>query len=354
MTDRLVEKVRKENYLLEIFELTKDRNYTDKTKKIIELVKEVFRHIEPSHFNGQLIIFFDFSNSFDFKNIEKEELYDKAILSGTSSNIVIKLQEDEQNLPLYWMNVIEQEIKDLLNKEDGFIAYLFDGNKQIEYFIVNRKKIEIKNNYSCPSIFALQYHYLYEALQDYKIERVRNVSCEHLKKCWADKKWIYLKNKPETCMQISLSEFLKSRVRGINVDREFNLGASKPVDVRVYWREANRAALIELKWMGQSLKEDGTLGTKYSNKRVNDGMKQIKEYIDLNRSDNPTTITKGYLIVIDVRRRNISSLKVTSISRTDGYFYQNKELNIKDDKKYWESYPEIEKPIRMFVEPICD
>ena len=352
MTDRLVENIRRENYMLEIFELTNDRNYVDKAKNIIELVKDIFRHIEPSHFDGQLIVFFDISTKINFKDKEKEELYDKAILNTPVSNIIIQLQEDEQRLPLYWVNVDRLETNKLLKINKKFIAYVFENQK--EYFIVNSKKIEIQNNHSCPSIFALQYHYLYEALQDYKIERVKNVSCEHLKKCWADNKWIYLKNKPESCMQISLSEFLKSRVRGINVIREYNLGASKPVDVRVFWREANRSALIELKWMGYSLKNNEEIGTNYSNRRGNDGMKQIKEYIDLNRSDSPITITKGYLVVIDARRRNISSVKVDSISRTDGYYYQNKELNIKDDKKYWASYSEIEKPIRMFVEPICE
>jgi len=151
-----------------------------------------------------------------------------------------------------------------------------------------------------------------------------------------------------------LKEFLQSRIRGVNVVREYTLGASKPVDVRVFWREANRAALIELKWLGQSLKGDGSIGTPYSNGRANDGMSQIKEYIDLDSSDSPEIITKGYLAVIDARRRNISSIKVSTVSRNDGLYYQNNNLSIDEDKQYWTSFPNIEEPIRMFSEPICE
>jgi len=350
MSDKLVENIRRENYLVEIFQITKDIKYVNKTRDIVTFVKDVYRNIEPSHFDGQLIVFYNFSLNINFNPDTREEFYDKGILGNNQNNIVFQLREEA--LPYYWSDIDEDDIKYLLSASKNFIAYVYKDKK--ESFIVNGKRINIPNSYSCPSIFALQYHYLNESLLDYKNERVKNVSCEHFKKCWDDEKWIYLKNKPEGCMQISLSEFLKSRIRGVNINREFNLGASKPVDIRVFWREANRAALIELKWLGHSLKDDGTLGTSYSNIRANDGMGQIKEYIDLNNRDNPTTITKGYLVVIDARRRNISKNKVSTISREDGFYYKNKELEIDINKQYWKSYPNIEKPIRMFVEPICE
>lgn len=352
MTDKLVDNIRKEHYLLDIFEHTKNSIYVEKAKNIIEFVKEIYRHIEPSHFNGKIVVFFDLGSSINFLDDKKEELYDKTVLNNSYSNIVFQLQNDERRFPLYWINTAGNIIDTLLATDDNFIAYVFNEKK--EFFIVNNHQIEIFNSFTCPSIFALQYHYLYEALQDYKIERIKNVSCEHFKKCWYEEKWIYLKNKPEDCMQKSLSEYLKNRVRGINVNREYNLGASKPVDLRIFWREANRAALIEMKWLGQSLKENGDIGTSYSNSRANEGMTQIKEYIDINNADNPITITKGYLVVIDARRKGISQQKVDTISRINGFYYQNKELIIKDEKKYWETYPNIEEPIRMFVEPICE
>ncbi|MCB0512721.1 MAG: hypothetical protein KDC72_09240, partial [Bacteroidetes bacterium] len=254
-------------------------------------------------------------------------------------------------LPHIWTNVDTDSIDALLSS-DGFIAYVYENEE--EYFIVNQNKIDVINSYSCPSIFALQYHELKQALLMYKNERIKSSSCELFKNCWADEKRIYFKNKPEDCMQISLNEFLKNRLRGIDIVREYNLGASKPVDVRVYWNEANRAALIEVKWLGRSVKDNGELSTPYSNSRANDGMQQIKEYLDLENSDTPIVITKGYLVVVDGRRRGIHKSKVSRISLQNGMAYKNTELTIANDKKYWETYKNIEKPIRMFAEPICE
>lgn len=341
-----------DHYILEILKQTKSSKYTDITKRISEFIKEVYRSIEPSHFNGKIIVFFDFFNNLNVLPNSGEPFYDKAILNSSYESLIFQIKENVEDLPLIWNNVEDDLINQLLSTSNDFIAYVFENHT--EYFMVNNKKINIQNNYSCPSIFALQYHELNEALLDYKNESIRKSSCELFKNCWDDSNWIYLKNKPEDCMQISLKEFLRTRIRGVNVVREYTLGASKPVDVRVYWREANRAALIELKWMGQSLSNTGTIGTPYSNVRANDGMSQIKEYIDLANSDSPTIITKGYLAVIDARRRNINSQKVSQICRTDGLYYQNDELSIDADKRYWEYFPNIEKPIRMFVEPKCE
>lgn len=352
MSDRLVDIIRKENYIIEIFQHTENAEYVKIAKEIIEFVKEIYRSIEPSHYNGKIIVFKDLKDSVLFEEDLQEKFYDKGILDHSFSSLIFQLK-NEDTLPLIWKNVSDKSISELLDASSDFIAYVYENNE--EHFIVNHQKIQIKNKFSCPSIFALQYHYLNEALLYYKNERVKTVSCEHFKKCLADKKWIYFKNKPEKCMQISLNEFLINRIRGIKIAiREYNLGASKPVDVRVYWREANRAALIELKWLGQSLNDSGEIGTSYSNGRANDGMRQIKEYIDLECGDTPSIITKGYLVVVDGRRRNISDNKVSSLSRDDGMHYAGEELNIKEELKYWETFPNIEEPIRMFVEPICE
>ena len=352
MTDRLVEKIRSENYLIEIFSSTKDAKYIGITKRIIELVKGIYRCIEPSHFKGKLIVFYDFSNTLSLEFAEGVNYNDCTVLDINSNSLLLQLKASDDLSNTLWTNISDDCIKELLSTKKEFIAYVFEERK--EYFMVNNTKITINNQFDCPSIFALQYYYMYEALLDYKNENVRTVSCEHFKKCWNDKKWIYLKNKPEEQMQISLHEFLKNRIRGVDVRREFNLNASKPVDLRVFWREANRAALIELKWLGQSLNNDGEIGTEYTNSRANDGMKQIKEYIDLNNGDGPTVISKGYLVVIDARRKNISKNKIDVISKTNGFHYASEELNIDKDNQYWLSFPNIEKPIRMFVEPVCE
>ncbi|WP_353662627.1 hypothetical protein [Hydrogenimonas sp. SS33] len=345
--------VSRETYIMDIVKQTGgDSKYLSATNNIVKFVKDLYRNIEPSHYNGQIVVFIDFSEGrILFDESDGNRYYDPSILGHEYATLIFKLTDDEASLPVIWNN---KDIDELINTNNDFIAYVYDGSNKNEYYSVNGNVIRIQNSFSCPSIYALQYHDLQEALLDYKNNKVRHTSCELLKQCWFDDKRIYLKNKPEACMQISLKEFLSSRIRGINVVREYNLNASKPVDIRVFWKEANRAALIEIKWMGQSVKEEETIGTSYSNGRANDGMSQIKEYIDYDNSDSPDIITKGYLVVIDCRRRNISLEIKHSINREDGLYYENKKLDIQDDRKYWETYTNIEKPFRMFAEPICE
>jgi len=350
MSDKLVNLVREEDYLLKVFMLTKNTIYTNLTKEIVKFVRDIYRIIEPSHIEGEIVVFSKISDQvfFDEKAIK---FYDESILTQNFKSVVFQLFQKEGEMPLFYQNINNDNLLSLFSSKE-YIAYHYQNNKETIY--INGEKINIINKYSCPSIFALQYHFLNEALLIYKNERVRKVSCEHFKKCWSNDKYIYFVNKPEDTIQLSLSEYLKNRLRGVDVVREYNLNASKPVDVRVFWREANRAALIEVKLMGRSLKSNGEINTyEYGNNRVDDGMSQIKEYIDLVNQDSPNVINKGYLVVIDGRRNGIN-LKTNVISIENGMFFSDKELEITEKRRYYITHKNIEQPIRMFVEPICD
>jgi len=344
----------RENYFLKIFQLTKDEWYLNRTKSIAEFVTDTFRVIEPSHFKGDVIVFHSKDKTKSVGNSPGTDYYDNSMLNHSFGNIVFSLSEEDDEKPKIWVNVNKSSVNDLLSTTDGFVAYKFLGAKQKEVFVVNDREVSVKNKYSCPSIFALQYGKLDEALRFYSQSKIRTANCEIFRKCFYNNKYIYFKSGPENCLQKSLREFLSTRIRGVDVVREYNLGASKPVDVRVHWREANRSALIELKWMGKSVKDDGSLNSgSHANSRGNDGMKQIKEYLDLGKQDSPTVINKGYLVVIDARRKVPTNSVVTSVNRKDGFKYAGKELSIKPELEYWKFFPDISTIFRMFVEPIC-
>lgn len=350
MSDKLVNLVRDEDYLLRVFTQTKDSTYTNLTKDVIKFVSNIYRIIEPSHIDGKVIVFYKISDEVVFDE-EAIEFYDDSILTQNFQSVTFQLFQGDGKMPLLYQNLNENNLSDLLSSSE-YIAYYYYNNEESIY--VNGEQIKIVNKYSCPSIFALQYHFLNEAILRYGNERVRKVSCEHFKNCWGDDKFIYFINKPEDSIQLSMSEYLKNSLRGVDIVREYNLGASKPVDIRVFWREANRAALIEVKLMGRSLKTNGEINTyEYGNDRANDGMVQIKEYVDLVNRDSPNVINKGYLAVIDGRRNGINP-KVNTISIENGMFYSDKDLQIDEDKRFYETHKNIHKPIRMFVEPICD
>ena len=117
------------------------------------------------------------------------------------------------------------------------------------------------------------------------------------------------------------------------------------------WTEANKAALIELKWICKSISLSNKV-TSYSDSRANSGAKQLKEYLDLGNTDTPNIISKAYLVVIDGRRNNIKNNTQTGINSSDGLFYENVEIQFDNENKFFERMKNFEKPIRMFAKPI--
>ena len=342
MSDQLVDKVRRENFTLQIFDITKDSLYVKLTTNIVKKVTELYRHIEPSHFSGEVVLFYKIDDSVFFEDNAEDaiEFYDYGIIDKDFKRIVLQLKQGE-GFPTYYNNIDDEQLNSLIDS-DNYIAYLFSEGK--EKFYVNNNEISIRNEYSCPSIFALQYHYLNEELLRYKNDTVRKVSGPLFKSCWYGDNNIYWINEPEKSIQKSLAQYLKDSLRGVNVVREYNLNASKPVDIRVFWREANRSALIEVKLMGRSMKKDSDEinSYEYGNERANEGMSQIKEYIDLGDSDSPNVITKGYLVVVDGRRNNVHR-KTDTVSVADGMHYANVELVIDDGLQFYKTHKNIEK-----------
>lgn len=349
MSDQLVNNIRKENYPLQIYTAMNNNPDVIKiTTNLISFVQDVYRSIEPDHFDGRIVIYTTVDDSVLLDVDKGRPFFDRNILiNNTSKFIVIQLFQADR-LPLIWEDVSPRNVF----KSNNAITYSYRKHK--EFFVANKIKIEIINRFDCASIYALQYHYLSEALLKYKEEKIRYSSCLIFRGSWFDEATrIYFKQQPEEVMQKSLSEFLDSSLRGVDVVREYNNGASKPVDVRVYWKEANRAAMIELKWLGQSKNAAGDLSTAYANSRGNDGLDQVKEYMDLENQDTPTCITKGYLVIIDGRRRGVAAnLKIIDVA--NGMHYRNQEVTFDPAKNFYDTMTGFEKPIRMFAEPICN
>lgn len=343
----IVNSTRDDNYLLNIFQAS-DNNaeIIPLTVELIKIVREIYKYLEPNHFDGKLIVFTTLGNTNILNEADAIKVTNKDILINKSSGINV-MQIKSNGILLLWEDI---DITDIYETSDA-LFYCYEN--EAEYFCVNNNKIDIINHYNCSSVFSIRYHELKEALDNYKIDQILHSSCEILKTCWHDDNRIFFKNGPEETMQKSLLQYLRNRLRGVEAVREYNLGASKPVDIRVYWKNANRAALIELKWLGKSKNDDGEFSTKYSRSRACSGMKQLKEYLDLDAQDTPTCITKGYLVVIDGRRRR-AGVDTTEISCSDGLHYQDKELDIPDENRYFETIQNFEKPIRMFARPICN
>ncbi len=124
---------------------------------------------------------------------------------------------------------------------------------------------------------------------------------------------------------------------------------SHPVDIKVTWTLTNRLAIIEIKWLGKSRSKSGKL-VKYADARANEGARQLADYLDWNRTQTLDRQTKGYLVVIDARRRGLTE-KSTFVNHKNGMHYYDIEIVFKP--AFHEKRTDFEKPIRMFAEPIC-
>jgi len=333
----------------------------DPASKALEVIakslNEIYRYFEPSFFKGDFFVCKNLNEQLCFDESKGTLLYDKNILLNRTNGLMV-IQVFNDGKMILW----ENQNPDDLFKQKKTLTYLFKSNK--EYFFANGTKIDI-TVFDKGSRFATQFNDLVNALQEYSVRKIFKSTCQHFSQSWADANRIFFRgagsgnNIPEKFMQLSLHEFLSTfLVRGISMEssREYNvvgdLSKPKPVDIKIHWREANRTALIEVKFVGTIKKDaDGEIYP-YTEAKVNKGITQLKSYHDTACNDAPTTIVKSYLVVIDGRRNSLTAAK-TTINTADGMHYKNVDVVIDGDNKFHESILGFEKPIRMFAEPIC-
>lgn len=344
-----------DNYTLKILcAFNYNTDISNLTTSLIKDIFEIYRYIEPDHFPGELIIFKTFDDSDIFESLKKEVKYDKNFLINNISDQIIIQVCNDGTIKLF---LERQDLSELFISDKALFYYY--KNRE-ECFHANNKKIIINKTCDTASIYSLKYYELVDALEFYKINMVRYSSCYILNNMWFDKNRIFFKssgsgnNEPEVHIHKSLENFLKSTLRDVDVQivREQTVGSSKSVDIKVNWREANRAALIEVKWLGQACNEEsGKITSNFSATRVTEGCVQLKNYLDLERQDTSISITKGYLVVLDGRRKNVQE-GMEIICRNDGIYYFNNDLSSYYNKFVDENF-NFEKPIIMFAEPIC-
>jgi hypothetical protein len=222
-----------------------------------------------------------------------------------------------------------------------------------ESFIVNGVSYAITNPASThASIFARPtFSSLKAALESYRVRVARVTACEILKQVWADERRLYLRAKPEATMRKSLNQFLANVLQDAEVRPEQNVDESKPVDIKVTWITSFQRAIIEIKWLGDSKADDGSVATCYRDSRANDGAKQLADYLDSSATWGGSVHTRGFLTVFDARRRGLDP-SVPTISAADGMHYKDRDIDY--DPDYSAHRPDFDRPSRFFMNPICD
>lgn len=316
-------------------------------KLIMETLTELFNYVDPEISRGPIVVFKTVDPVGRPLSIDNAQTITDISTLSQDAGSSFTLQILGSGQLLLWNNL--QPNLDELAKEA--VVYLYQD--QVEYFLAGDKKAEVpKVVSSYASMFSRQrFSDLIEALGYYRTHMVRHSTCYIFRDAWRDVNHIFFINAPEHVMRDSITQFLRSRLRGdVYVRPEQNVDETRPVDIKVDWMFSNRIALIEIKWLGKSKNENGDITNNYGPSRARKGAKQLADYLDKNVQQSPTSITKGYLIIIDGRRYGTNK-HTQSVTPKYGFYYQDAEIEF--NPKYHENRDDFERPVRMFAEPIC-
>lgn len=328
-------------------------------KALIEDIVAIYKNIEPMNYSGTIYIIKHFLDSdTDFKvpmtlchNVLQHSLQNP-------DEIVLHIFQEDLNIYIY-----ENESASRIEELSECLIYIYHNNA--ERMILNGTSVSLPRVLK-GSTFSQYYIELQTALDYYRMNVVRFSSCEILKNIWHDlDNRYYLESngsgndEPEIHIQKSLRQFLSnytSALRGttVDVEREHNvIGTSshKPVDLIVRWKDANRVALIEIKWLGKTKNRKGVIKGNNGVSRAINGLNQLYGYYCKQKTDTPSCNIRAQLVVLDARR--LYEFADGYLTSKCGLHFQNEEIVLTKASERILEITDFERPARMFAEPNC-
>ena len=314
-------------------------------KEVLKEIPKIFVFLNLEKYNSIQIFKSEnvdlrtiYSNYIEIQNYEQ-------LVGINSEKLIIQINNNSD------LVVITEDFDDSVFLDNNFY-YLYQKTR--EGFCTKSQFCDVEKPSGSFSIFSIStFKDLDEALISYKNHVAKNAACALMKSSFSSDKRIFFKPKPEFLLRDSLTYYLKARLRGENLEirPEQNVDDSHPIDIKVSWGFTNHIALIEVKWIGKSIKSDNTSFTAtYADRRANDGSQQLADYLESNLISVPSHNTKGYLVVFDLRRNN-TNLNTTEVNDADGNYFENREIIYNPDHRTLRN--DFALPTRMFIKPIC-
>lgn len=246
------------------------------------------------------------------------------------------------------LEIAHLDVSALAELSAAAVVYLFNLNG--EKFLIGGKIFDVENVVvGYPSAFCKPtFGTLKAALEDYRVRSAAQSTCYELQTVWHDEKRWWFKNKPEVTMRRSLTQFLRNVLRDANVQPEQNVDETHPVDIHVSFLTTAQHAIIEIKWLGKSMKDDGTEGTGYTKSRALDGAQQLAEYLDSIHQSSPHYGARGYLVIFDGRRSGLEQGMV-ALHPDKALHYEKADIVFTPDHST--NRKDFELPMRMFLYP---
>lgn len=332
----------------------------DALLQILDLLLRIYDHVDPEGVSGRLFVY----------RALTEDKPAMPVLESASTTQPLRFGSIEHLAQGYGNNARKRDTVIHACRDGDLLLWAVDNldverlarhgvlymyHARTDYFRINSEDREVLNpDRTHASVYAIPtFRNLRDALERYKWEAVRTSRCSIFSSVWEDgehSKRLFFKNSPEKTLRRSLDNYLKISLRGAEVRPEQNVDESHPVDIKVTWTLNTMLALIEIKWLGKARDATGHVTQEFYDSRARAGAKQLADYLDSNASQAPAHESKGYLIVIDARRRGLGE-NSTSVDQSGGMYYAEREIEY--DPKFHETRDDFEEPIRMFAAPIC-
>lgn len=229
-------------------------------------------------------------------------------------------------------------------------AVVYHHHGKVEKFVVRGTDYRLINpiigfgSVFCKPTFSS----LAAALDSYRVNTAAYSSCEILKDAWNEPTRWFFKQKPERIMRKSIVQYLSNVLSDAEVRPEQNVDESHPVDVKVSFALTDLRAIIEIKWLGDSVDDTGKMTTGYTQARAVAGAKQLAEYLDSSCEWGPNVKARGYLVVFDARRKGLVQ-GITTLPPAHALHYKDEDINYSPD--YSALRKDFEVPVRMYMYP---
>ena len=323
-------------------------------------IRKLYEHVPPEKVEGTLVVVCPIGDDATGTSIVDEGTTG----NGVTQTVVTKVEHlvvelEPQGQPT--VNVLEilrggrlrlfsnVAAPDYRALSEHSIVYVFEDSQETFYIAGDVREVVNPTRGVHPSVYAIPtFRALEDALQDYYLKFVRYCGCRILANVWMSGARLVFKNRPERTMRRSLAQFLQVALRGGAIVREEqNVDESHPVDIRVTWQLATRIALLEIKWLGDSLTRNGGL-LPYRDARANEGAQQLVDYLEAEVVQTPTQYRTGYLVVYDGRRRGVQP-DTEALTLEAARYYADRSVVY--DPPHHELRSDFAIPFRMFMEP---
>lgn len=321
------------------------RHGMETLRRLYAALRELYSYIEAEFISTQLV----FVAPLDLHTPHFGKIYDEIQLLARDIDSQIRTNPITIMLGSNGNTSWKIGIDDLASLSTNSIVYNYKNEQEVVFAKGNYKSLINPSNILV-SIFALpSFKVLEKALDRYSRTIVRHSAGFGFSSVWNDPNRIHFCNKPESKMRDSIYDYLYFTFRDAQIRKEAVVDSSHPVDIMLTWISTTRIALIEIKWVGDAITPTGKT-TSYRDARGRSGAKQLEDYLDKNAQQTPMHTSRGYLVVVDGRRKGITNTS-TFVSYTDGMHYEN--LAIDYDTPTSTRRVDFATPIRMFAEPIC-